>query len=76
MHVVYASGSGPLRKLDGMRLTNAEHGYQRAQLLKVMEESPPFPSDTKFVNFLNNKVSLNIPSPSYRCISTIAIAHV
>lgn len=67
MHVVYASGSGPLRKLDGMRLTNAEHGYQRAQLLKVMEESPPFPSDTKFVNFLNNKVTVPNVETTYWC---------
>ncbi|KAL3171520.1 hypothetical protein MRX96_013722 [Rhipicephalus microplus] len=55
VHLVYATGKGPLRRLEGLRLTRTQHGFQRAQLLKVMEDPPPFPSDTKFANFLNDK---------------------
>ncbi|KAG0423362.1 hypothetical protein HPB47_000878 [Ixodes persulcatus] len=67
VHVVYATGTGPLRKLDGLRLTRAEHGFQRAQLLKIMREPPPFPPDTKFVNFLNEKVPVPSDETTYWC---------
>ncbi|XP_050050808.1 dopamine beta-hydroxylase-like [Dermacentor andersoni] len=67
VHLVYATGKGPLRRLEGLRLTRAQHGFQRAQLLKVMEEPPPFPSDTKFANFLNDKVKVPGQETTYWC---------
>lgn len=67
VHLVYATGPGPLRRLEGLRLTRAQHGFQRAQLLKVMEEPPPFPSDTKFADFLNDKVKVPSEETTYWC---------
>ncbi|XP_077500682.1 tyramine beta hydroxylase [Amblyomma americanum] len=67
VHLVYATGKGPLRRLEGLRLTRAQHGFQRAQLLKFMGEPPPFPPDTKFTNFLNDKVKVPNEETTYWC---------
>ncbi|XP_064458103.1 dopamine beta-hydroxylase-like isoform X2 [Ornithodoros turicata] len=67
VHVVYASGRGPLRRLDGLKLIHSEHGFQRAQLLKIMDDLPPFPEDTRVINFLNDKVAVPAVETTYWC---------
>lgn len=59
VHVVFATGPGPLKRADGLRVTRAVHkGFQRTTILKptVGDEDEPLSEDVKTHSFTNDQV--------------------
>ncbi|XP_003743549.1 dopamine beta-hydroxylase [Galendromus occidentalis] len=70
VHVVFASGPGPLKRADGLRITRAVHkGFQRTTILKptVGDEEEPLPEDVKTYAFLNDQVAVPKRETTYWC---------
>ncbi|GAB6033666.1 hypothetical protein CHUAL_013726 [Chamberlinius hualienensis] len=67
VHIIYASGDGPIDSADGLSISNSKHGFQRAQLLKVPAEHVAFPSDTVTFSVLSNKVQVPNVETTYWC---------
>ncbi|XP_023212266.1 dopamine beta-hydroxylase-like [Centruroides sculpturatus] len=66
-HIVYVIGRGPIRRLDGLRLINENHNFQRVQLLKNMDPPPEFPEDTKVIPITNKKLEVPSGDTTYWC---------
>nr|CAG4650823.1 EOG090X0318 [Simocephalus serrulatus] len=61
VHVVYASGTGPLYRIDGVSPSTDDVGFQRTRLLKPSPgRKHPKPDDLR--PLLINNVQLNIPA--------------
>ncbi|XP_076359948.1 tyramine beta hydroxylase [Tachypleus tridentatus] len=66
-HVVYATGKGPLRRLEGLRLTKEDHDFQRVQLLKTLDPPPVLPESTKIFSVTNDRVQVPDLETTYWC---------
>ncbi|CAG2177798.1 unnamed protein product, partial [Oppiella nova] len=66
-HIVYATGKGPVSRVDGIRLADHKHGFQRVQLLKRLEVLPKLASITKMIEFVNSEVSVPDTDTTYWC---------
>uniref|UniRef100_T1IHN6 DOMON domain-containing protein n=1 Tax=Strigamia maritima TaxID=126957 RepID=T1IHN6_STRMM len=66
-HILYAMGEGPLPDIEGIKLNEKEHGFQRTQLLKNINPVPLLPKDAKTLTFLNDKVHVPASKTTYWC---------
>uniref|UniRef100_T1J167 DOMON domain-containing protein n=1 Tax=Strigamia maritima TaxID=126957 RepID=T1J167_STRMM len=66
-HILYAMGEGPLPDIEGIKLNEKEHGFQRTQLLKNINPVPLLPKDAKTLTFLNDKVHVPGTETTYWC---------
>uniref|UniRef100_T1IHN5 DOMON domain-containing protein n=1 Tax=Strigamia maritima TaxID=126957 RepID=T1IHN5_STRMM len=64
-HVVYAMGEGPLSSIEGIKLTQNKHGFQRTQLLKNKNPIPPLPEDVKTITLVNDKIHVPAIETTY-----------
>lgn len=64
---MYAHGKGPLRRFDGLRLSDFNHGFQRVQLLRNLESLPKLPSETRGIEILNDQVEVPNVETTYWC---------
>lgn len=66
MHILWATGQGPLEHAFGLNLGDQEHSFQRVTLLKSLELPPPMPRDTRVLEFLS-KVQVPPDETTYWC---------
>ena len=57
-HIIYATGSGPLKRLTNIRLADHPHGLTRTRFLKIMNPDPVLPVDTKGIRIINNRTKI------------------
>lgn len=65
--MVYATGEGPLSRIEGIRLNDYNHGFQRVQLLKNLEPLPKLSLETRVVDIINDKVQVPSDETTYWC---------
>lgn len=53
--------------MDGIKLNNYKHGFQRIQMLKNLEILPKLASNTKMIDILNEKVQVSNDETTYWC---------
>lgn len=66
-HIIYATGSGPLKRLTNIRLTDHPHGLTRTRFLKIMTPDPVLPVDTKGLRIINNGTKIPSIETTYWC---------
>ncbi|XP_022668942.1 dopamine beta-hydroxylase-like isoform X1 [Varroa destructor] len=68
VHVVYASGPGPLKRADGLRITHAPvKGFQRTTILKTITADEEFTEHVKTLSFTNDRVAVPGRDTTYWC---------